>query len=67
MPINQNVVGIISYNFYGGYVNYGAVLQSYALQKVLDKLGVPNLIVDYIPSIFVVLIWDCRLLYDKGR
>ncbi len=61
MPINQNVVGIISYNFYGGYVNYGAVLQSYALQKVLDKLGVPNLIVDYIPSIFVVLIWDCRL------
>jgi hypothetical protein len=42
-----NQVGIVSYNFYGGYVNYGAVLQSFALQKILDDLSVPNIIVDY--------------------
>lgn len=28
-------------------VNYGAVLQTYALQKVLDKLGVDNEVIDY--------------------
>ncbi len=52
MITESNMTGIVSYNFYGGYVNYGAVLQSYALQKVLDKLGVPNLIVDYVPEHF---------------
>jgi hypothetical protein len=46
--MDREQVGIISYNFYGGYVNYGAVLQSYALQKVLDDLSVPNIIVDYV-------------------
>lgn len=28
-------------------VNYGAVLQTYALQKVLDKLGIENEVIDY--------------------
>jgi hypothetical protein len=46
--MDYNQVGIVSYNFYGGYVNYGAVLQSFALQKALDDLSVPNIIVDYI-------------------
>ncbi len=52
MITKSNVAGIVSYNFYGGYVNYGAVLQSYALQRALDKMDIPNIIVDYIPEHF---------------
>ena len=37
-------VGTITYH---RAVNYGAVLQTYALQKVLDKLGVDNEVIDY--------------------
>jgi len=37
-------VGTLTYH---RAVNYGAVLQTYALQKVLDKLGVENEVIDY--------------------
>lgn len=37
-------VGTITYH---RAVNYGAVLQTFALQKVLDKLGVENEVIDY--------------------
>ncbi len=30
--------------------NYGAVLQSYALQKTIDRLGFENEIIDYVPA-----------------
>jgi hypothetical protein len=30
--------------------NYGAVLQSYALQKAIDRLGYENEIIDYVPA-----------------
>lgn len=39
--------GIVSYNQYVNFVNYGSILQSYALQQALDKLGIDNTIVDY--------------------
>lgn len=44
---SNKTYGIVSYNYYGNFMNYGSMLQSYALQKVLDKLGVDNVIVDY--------------------
>ena len=37
-------VGTLTYH---RAVNYGAILQTYALQKVLDKLGVENEVIDY--------------------
>ena len=33
--------------FYG---NYGSILQAFALQKILNKIGVENEIVNYIPN-----------------
>lgn len=41
--------GIVSYNHYVNFVNFGSVLQSWALQQALDRLGVDNVIVDYCP------------------
>lgn len=38
-------IGIITFH---RAVNYGAVLQTYALQKTLDKLGINNQVIDYI-------------------
>ena len=38
------MVGTITYH---RAINYGAVLQTYALQKVLDKLGIDNEVIDY--------------------
>lgn len=43
----QKTYGILSYNYYGNFMNYGSMLQAYALQKVLDKLNIDNVIVDY--------------------
>ena len=42
--------GIISYNHYVNFVNFGSILQTYALQQALDQLHVDNVIVDYTPK-----------------
>ncbi len=39
--------GIVTYSKYFNFVNFGSMLQCYALQQVLDKLGVDNVVVDY--------------------
>jgi hypothetical protein len=43
-------VGILSINKYSLYMNYGAALHSFAFQKYLDKRGVDNVIIDYLPQ-----------------
>lgn len=42
-------VGIISINKYSKHLNYGAALHSYAFQHFLDKQGIDNTIIDYLP------------------
>lgn len=42
-------VGIISINMYSMHLNYGAAFHSYAFQQYLNKLGVENIIIDYLP------------------
>lgn len=42
-------VGIISINKYSKHLNYGAALHSYAFQQYLDKHGIDNTIIDYLP------------------
>lgn len=42
--------GIISYNHYVNFVNFGSILQTYALQQALNQLHVDNVIVDYTPK-----------------
>ena len=44
------MVGIISINKYSVHMNYGAALHSFAFQKVLDKQGIDNVIIDYYPK-----------------
>lgn len=48
-------IGIVSYNIYGNFTNYGSALQSWALSKTLDRIGVEKgfetWLVDYCPAV----------------
>lgn len=47
-------VGIVSYNIYGNFTNYGSALQTYALHHAIDRLSpetVQSVVVDYCPDI----------------
>ncbi len=46
--------GIVSYNIYGNFTNYGSALQSWALHQAIDRLGGErwqSVLVDYCPDI----------------
>ena len=46
--------GIVSYNMYCNFTNYGSALQTYALHKALNNLApnqVESVVVDYCPDI----------------
>lgn len=44
-------LGIISYNIYGNFTNYGSALQSWALHQAVSSLGYQPVLVDYCPDI----------------
>lgn len=47
-------VGIISYNMYGNFTNYGSALQTYALHTVINNLDpdeFSSVVIDYCPDI----------------
>lgn len=44
-------LGIISYNIYGNFTNYGSALQSWALSQTIKKLGYSPVLIDYCPDI----------------
>ncbi len=43
--------GIISYNIYCNFTNYGSALQSWALSQAIGKLGYHAKLVDYCPDV----------------
>lgn len=46
--------GIVSYNMYGNFTNYGSALQTFALHKAIDKLSpedIESVVVDYCPDV----------------
>lgn len=43
------MIGIISINRYSVHMNYGAALHSFAFQQYLDKQGIDNIIINYLP------------------
>ena len=46
--------GIVSYNIYCNFTNYGSALQSWALQQVVDRVGAGRwqaVLVDYCPDV----------------
>ena len=48
--------GIVSYNLYGNFTNYGSALQSFALQTAVDRLApekLEALILDYCPDVLL--------------
>ena len=44
-------VGIVSYNIYCNFTNYGSALQSWALSQAVGRLGYNAKLVDYCPDI----------------
>ena len=47
-------IGIVSYNMYGNFTNYGSALQSYALQAAINKIApgeMEAVVVDYCPDV----------------
>ena len=47
-------MGIVSYNLYGNFTNYGSALQQYALQHVVNNLpegNVESIVLDYCPDV----------------
>lgn len=44
-------IGIISYNIYCNFTNYGSALQSWALSQAIGQLGCHAMLVDYCPDI----------------
>lgn len=47
-------VGIVSYNMYGNFTNYGSALQTYALHKAINSIApdkIESVVVDYCPDI----------------
>lgn len=44
-------LGIISYNIYGNFTNYGSALQSWALHQAVKSQGHSPVLVDYCPDI----------------
>lgn len=47
-------VGIVSYNMYGNFTNYGSALQTYALHKAINSIDPNNyesIVIDYCPDV----------------
>lgn len=44
-------LGIVSYNIYGNFTNYGSALQTWALSKAIEKCNALPVLVDYCPTI----------------
>lgn len=44
-------IGVISYNIYGNFTNYGSALQSWALHQAIASLSYRPVLVDYCPDI----------------
>lgn len=45
---NKVKAAFLSYVTHSAHLNYGATLHGYAFQKVLDKLGCTNVVIDYL-------------------
>lgn len=43
-------IGVVSYNIHCNFTNYGSALQSYALCKVIKKLGYQPFLINYLPD-----------------
>ena len=59
-------VGIISINKYSKHLNFGAALHSYAFQQYLDKQGIDNVIIDYLPR-FMKAQYEISFLSEQPK
>lgn len=49
--LNKKNVGVVSFNIHASFTNYGSALQSWALHKVLKKMNVNPILIDYCPKV----------------
>lgn len=47
----MKTIGIVSYNIYCNFTNYGSALQSWALNQVIGRLGYRPVLMDYCPDV----------------
>ncbi len=48
----MKTIGIVSYNIYGNFTNYGSALQSWALHQTIKKIGNYHpILIDYCPDV----------------
>ena len=49
--MNNNSIGIVSYNINCNFTNYGSALQSWALSRTIGNFGYEPVLVDYCPKV----------------
>jgi len=50
-PVEMKTFGIVSYNIYCNFTNYGSALQSWALARAIEGLGYRAKLIDYCPEV----------------
>lgn len=61
--------GIVSYNIYCNFTNYGSALQSWALSQVIGRLGYRAKLIDYCPEVLKEAdpLNPFKLMWDKDE
>jgi len=62
-------IGIVSYNIYCNFTNYGSALQSWALSQVIHRLGYNAKLIDYCPEVLKEAdpLNPFKLMWDKDE
>jgi len=63
----MKTIGIVSYNIYCNFTNYGSALQSWALSQVIQRLGYNAKLIDYCPEVLKEAnpLNPFKLMWDK--
>lgn len=67
--MSEKKIGIVSYNINCNFTNYGSALQSWALNKSIEKLGYAPKLIDYCPKVLENAhpLDPAKLMWDKDE
>ena len=67
--MSEKTIGIVSYNINCNFTNYGSALQSWALNKSIEKLGYAPKLIDYCPKVLENAhpLDPAKLMWDKDE
>jgi len=68
-PNFMKTFGIVSYNIYCNFTNYGSALQSWALSQVIQRLGYNAKLIDCCPEVLrdADMLNPYKLMWDKDE